>query len=129
MLGSGSETETIQESNNDSQLKFVMLLAEHKILCSKSQLPKIRDEKERSVSVLRNEFLKHVGKDITEKQLKKKIQNMKTEVKKKTDKNATGNKKVVLKDWEKILLDLLSSDENPVFNKIPGNYNLLVYCQ
>ncbi|KAJ4442116.1 hypothetical protein ANN_11982 [Periplaneta americana] len=119
MSGSGSETETIQESNNDSQLKFVMLLAEHKILCSKSQLPKIRDEKERSVSVLRNEFLKHVGKDITEKQLKKKIQNMKTEVKKKTDKNATGNKKVVLKDCEKILLDLLSSDENPVFNKIP----------
>nr|CAH7726517.1 unnamed protein product [Callosobruchus chinensis] len=41
------------------------------------------------------------GKSIIIGQLKKKIQNIKNELKKKTDMEANGNKKIVLKDWER----------------------------
>lgn len=61
------------------------------------------------------------GKSITVKQLKKKIQNMKNELKKKTDMKATGNKKIILKDWERKLLDMIDKDDkNPTLHKIPG---------
>lgn len=42
---------------------------------------------------------------------------MKTEVKKKCDIRATANKTVKYKDWEKLFLDLLEADKNPVFKK------------
>ncbi|CAH1115886.1 unnamed protein product [Psylliodes chrysocephalus] len=45
---------------------------------------------------------------------------MKTELKKKTDKTATGNKKIVLNAWKKQLLALMEGQENPVFQKVPG---------
>ncbi|KAG5867107.1 hypothetical protein JTB14_009404 [Gonioctena quinquepunctata] len=61
------------------------------------------------------------GKSIALKQLKKKVQNMKNELKKNTDKKATGNKKNILKDWENKLLEILDGNvQNPVFHKIPG---------
>ncbi|KAF5276320.1 hypothetical protein FQR65_LT16421 [Abscondita terminalis] len=44
---------------------------------------------------------------------------MKTELKKKADKTATGNKKIVLNAWEKQLLAPM--EENPVFQKITRN--------
>nr|CAI5852228.1 unnamed protein product [Callosobruchus analis] len=46
---------------------------------------------------------------------------MKNELKKKTDMKATGNKKIILKDWERKLLDIIDNDvENPTFLIIPG---------
>lgn len=40
--------------------------------------------------------------------------------------NKTGNKKIIFKPWEKMLMDLLEVEKNPVFNKIPGRV-LYVY--
>ncbi|KAG5897870.1 hypothetical protein JTB14_024901 [Gonioctena quinquepunctata] len=38
-----------------------------------------------------------------------------------TDKKATGNKKIILKDWEETLLEITDGDvQNPVFHKMPG---------
>ncbi|XP_069669900.1 uncharacterized protein [Periplaneta americana] len=45
---------------------------------------------------------------------------MKTSLKKKTDKNRTGNKPIILNTWEKELFTLLQGDTNPVISKIPG---------
>lgn len=67
-----------------------------------------------------SEYGKVFGKETTVKKLQKKIHNLKGDLKKKNDKNATGNKKIVLKDWEKKLLMLLEVDTNPTFTKIPG---------
>ncbi|KAG5893294.1 hypothetical protein JTB14_023504 [Gonioctena quinquepunctata] len=85
-----SESEVGEQSTN---FRFVEALANHKVL---------------------------FGKSITLKQLKKKIQNTKKELKKNTDKKATGNTKIIRKDWEKKLLEIIDGDvQNPVFHKIP----------
>jgi hypothetical protein len=67
--------------------------------------------------------LTHFGENITESKILKKLNNMKTELKKKTDSKVTGNKTVKLKDWEKNLLELLEGKrgENPSMRKVPGN--------
>ncbi|KAG5877980.1 hypothetical protein JTB14_002233 [Gonioctena quinquepunctata] len=45
---------------------------------------------------------------------------MKNELKKNTDKKATADKKIILKDWENELLGIINGDvQNPVFHKIP----------
>ncbi|CAH1968387.1 unnamed protein product [Acanthoscelides obtectus] len=48
----------------------------------------------------------------------KKINNMKSRLKKKTDINRTGNK-IVLQDWEKILLEIMEGNTNSVLAKVP----------
>nr|CAI5822608.1 unnamed protein product [Callosobruchus analis] len=46
---------------------------------------------------------------------------MKNEIKRKTDMKATGNKNIILKDWERKLLDIIDNDDkNPTLHKIPG---------
>lgn len=45
---------------------------------------------------------------------------MKTSVKKKTDVKITENKPIKLNTWEKDFLEILQSEENPTFNKVPG---------
>ena len=72
------------------------------------------------LKTLENEYALSLGTRLTATQLLKKINNMKNEIKKKIDKNTTGNKKIILKDWEKEFLELLQADENPVFTKIDG---------
>lgn len=102
-------------------LRFIEALSTHKVLFDKSQLPLIRKKKENSLIEMQESYQTIYGKSINVKQLKKKIQNMKNELKKKTDMKATGNKKIVLKDWEKKLLDIIDKDDkNPTMHKIPG---------
>lgn len=111
-------------SDDDVQVsincQFVDLISKYKVVLNKSQVPKIKAEKEKAVAEMVKEYGKLFGKEISIKQLQKKIHNMKREVKKKIDKNVTGNKKIVLKDWEKTLISLLEVDKNPVFQKVPG---------
>ncbi|CAH1108712.1 unnamed protein product [Psylliodes chrysocephalus] len=45
---------------------------------------------------------------------------MKSRVKKKTDINRTGNKKIFLQAWENVILALMDGDSNPVINRIEG---------
>ena len=48
-----------------------------------------------------------------DKQILKKVANMKAQVKKKTDANETGNCTINLCSWEKDLFDVLRGGENP----------------
>jgi hypothetical protein len=114
---------------DSTHLKLVNILKEHLILFNKSQVPKIKIGKERALKEVHKDYMLQTGLDISEKQVKKKIQNMKNELKKKVDKKATGNKKIHLKDWEKLLLDLLDRERNPVFEKIPGKTIFLINKQ
>ncbi|CAH1993887.1 unnamed protein product [Acanthoscelides obtectus] len=45
---------------------------------------------------------------------------MKTEIKKKFNINKTGNKAIIYKSWEKLLMEMLEVHKNPIFKKIPG---------
>lgn len=46
---------------------------------------------------------------------------MKPRLKKKSDINRTGNKKIILQDWVKILLVIMEGYTNRILTKIPGN--------
>lgn len=103
-----------------SNQKLMEILESYNIIFNKSQVPKIKEKKAQAYKEIHQKYILQIGRDLTEKQLKKKIQNMKTELKKKTDKTATGNKKIVLNAYEKQLLALMEGQENPVFQKVPG---------
>lgn len=47
-----------------------------------------------------------------------------TAVKNKSDSTVTGNRPIKLLIWEKEFLDLLNSEENSVFQKVPGAMNV-----
>lgn len=47
-----------------------------------------------------------------------------TAVKNKSDTTVTGNRPIKLLSWEKEFLDLLNSEENSVFQKVPGAMNV-----
>ncbi|KAK9730372.1 Myb/SANT-like DNA-binding domain [Popillia japonica] len=103
-----------------SNQKLMEILESYNIIFNKSQVPKIKEKKAQAYKEIHQKYILQIGRDLTEKQLKKKIQNMKTELKKKTDKTATGNKKIVLNAYEKQLLALMEGQENLVFQKVPG---------
>lgn len=121
-MSDSSENESNNEQNdNSSQLAFVLLIKQEPILLSKSQTPSVKTAKVEAL----NRFLKacqvHFGKVFTAEQIRKKINNMKTEIKKKTDMKATGNKKIILKNWEQEFLKLLDTEgTNPSVSSIPG---------
>jgi hypothetical protein len=52
---------------------------------------------------------------------------MKATVKKKTDLNATGNKKIILAALETAFLKLIQTKANPVFSKVPNKYSFMIY--
>lgn len=108
------------EVENDPQLEFVLMLKDFKILFNKSMLPEIKTKKEEAVKLLQKRYESTFGKNITSMQIRKKLNNMKTEVKKIIDKKKTGNKKIVLKKWQKIFSECLNVEENPIFIEIPG---------
>lgn len=118
-------SESSEEENNniscESQLGFVHMLRDFPVLLSKSQTPAVRLSKSKALEAIKKQWELNFGSQITTSQMYKKINNMKSRLKKKTDINRTGNKKIVLQDWEKILLEIMEGDTNPVLTKIPGN--------
>lgn len=116
---SSSESEDLEQKPASKKL-FVQLLSEHVIVFEKSRVPKVVQRKKDAWEVITQEYSHGTGKKCTVAQLNKLLINMKSQVKKKTDLKETGNKPIKLKDWEKDLLLLLSQEDNPVFNKVPG---------
>lgn len=113
------------EDDIDLQMAFVILLEDCKILFDKRQTPAIKAEKEKAAKSLAEAYAKNTKEVITVKQVMKKLNNMKTKVKEATDFKRTGNKKIVLTDWQKKFYAIWNNEdvqgENPVLNKAPGN--------
>lgn len=78
----------------DSQSKFINILKNHRILLNKSQTPSVKVAKDKAMSELLKMYKIEFGEAMSSKQMMKKISNMKTEVKKKFDIHATGNKTI-----------------------------------
>lgn len=109
-----------EENINSVSLFFVKQIEKHPEVLLKSQLPAMKAKKDQAIKEISKAYELHVGKPSTVQQVLKKINNMKTRLKSKTDKKKTGNKKIVLKPWEKMLYHLMNGEENPTINKIPG---------
>lgn len=113
-----SDESVIDET--DKQALFVSVLKKHAILLNKSQLPNVKIKKAAASDAFIREYNKQTGILYTNSQLLKKINNMKTEVKKKSDVKRTGNKAIHLKEWEKAMLNLIEADVNPSISSVKG---------
>ncbi|XP_049315765.1 uncharacterized protein LOC125779168 [Bactrocera dorsalis] len=124
MSSSGSEFEVELKNNNKMEIDdisnfLVDKIKENKYLLEKSQLPSIKSKKKQAIEICVKEIWQKFGMELSEKNIIKKIANMKCRVKSKIDINKTGNKKIILKNWEAELSSLLCSDSNPSTNKLP----------
>jgi predicted DNA binding protein len=113
-----SESEKCLEKNF-KQNCFVKILKKNPIVFEKSQIPKVKALKDQALMSMKNEFEVVFGEATDISKILKKINNMKTEVKKKHDVNRTGNKKIKMKQWESELLELMKSTTNPTMSTIP----------
>ena len=94
---------SLESSNNSVELNLVMvsLIKDHPVLIEKSQLPSAKEKKVRAPQEARSVILTTTCKNLDDKQILKKISNMKVQGKEKTDK--TGNCKIILCFWEQEL--------------------------
>ncbi|CAH0562907.1 unnamed protein product [Brassicogethes aeneus] len=108
----------------DFQMAFVILLEDFKILFDKRQTPAIKSEKDKAAKSLAEAYTKNTKEVMTVKQVMKKLNNVKTKVKEATDLKKTGNKKIVLTDWQNKFYANWNNEEvqgaNPVLKKAPG---------
>jgi hypothetical protein len=87
---------------------------EHPEILEKSQLPAMKTRKSDALRTIVQEYVSLFGKEMNSKAFMKKVNNMKTRLKSKTDKNKTGNKRIRLLPWEKTMLEAMNADVNPV---------------
>lgn len=121
-----SDNELDNKRNSDKSL-LVTLLSEHPVLFDKSRVPKVVSEKKSSWEKIVTDYSNATGVTVTQSQLNKTLQNIKTRVKTKIDTKATGNKKIKLKEWEKQLVSMMGAEVNPVFTKVQGSIALGIY--
>jgi len=86
----------------------------------RSQVPHIKKAKKKALEEFKDKLEAKTGQPVSLAQAKKKIHNLKADIKSKADLNKTGNKKLKLKGWEKDFLQMIGAEENPIFSKIPG---------
>lgn len=114
--------ENDDEIAGDEDLVFVKLLNKYgKILLSKSQTPTAKLKKKGAM----DEFVSRLasfGFVYTEPKAKKKIENMKSRLKKQLDTKKTGNIPIVLKPFENILMDALDGFDNPSISRLKCKY-------
>lgn len=90
------------------------------VILEKSQVPKVKIIKDEAIKTVTKKYEALYGKPLDGKGLLKKLNNMKTRLKKKTDMKKTGNKKIKLLGWEEKLLRAVQGDSNPTIKKIEG---------
>lgn len=89
------------------------------VLLQKSQTPLMKVKKCDAVKKLAEELLIRYGIEYTEKQIIKKVHNLKNRVKAKTDLKQTGNKKINLGIAERKFFELMGGMENPTITERP----------
>lgn len=123
---SGSASGVTKEKE-DQQAVFVSLLKEYPVLFEKSQTPAVRKLKNEKLEHFKEIYERTFAVPITVSQLIKRINNLRSRLKVKTDTKRTGNRRIILKAWEKELLKLMQGDSNPAINKIPGRYKIYLF--
>ncbi|XP_065203593.1 uncharacterized protein LOC135833751 [Planococcus citri] len=100
---SETETNTADLRNNE----FVKLLEENKILFDKSQSPYIQKKKKECIERIQRSYLEKTNKAISTQQIRKRLCNMKSEVRKYL-RNDCYSKPVRLKDWHRSVMALMN---------------------
>lgn len=117
-MDSSSDLEETTTNSESINLVMVSIIKDHPVLVEKSQLPTTKERKARALHEAKSRISTNTGKNMTEKQILKKISNMKVHVKKITDGKQTGNRKIIMCPWEQQLYDILQWDANPTITKM-----------
>ena len=121
----GSESDNESATNPNNELQFISEeVAAAPVILEKSQIPNIKRKKDEAIENLIKKYEATFGKPLDTKGLLKKINNMKTRLKRKTDLKRTGNKAIKLLDWEKSMLKAMEGDTNPTIGKIRGGMQI-----
>ena len=111
-MAAQSEEHTVVKSEQVSAV-FVTLILKHPVLLNKSQLPSIKEKKWNALQDAKAIIAKTTGKNMDDKQILKKVANMKVQVKKKMEAAKTGNQTINLRSWEKDLFYALKGQKTP----------------
>lgn len=125
-----SDPESEQEGSEDvtTEMMFIAERVEtYPEILEKSQVPAMKKKKSAALTAIVKEYVTLFGKELDIKAFMKKVNNMKTRLKNKTDKNKTGNKPIRLLSWEKVMLKAMDADVNPVLSRIPGEEYIHVH--
>lgn len=116
---SGNESESYVSVINE--LQFIAdEIVRAPVILEKSQIPRIKKGKDQAIEALIKKYEGTFGKPLDTKGFYKKMNNMKSRLKKKTDLKRTGNKKIKLLDWERKLLKAMEGESNPTVVQIRG---------
>lgn len=107
--------------NDDLQVAFVLMLEDYKIILDKRMTPAIKSAKDKALKDLAEIYNKNMKQNLDIKQILKKVNNMKSKVKKIIDMKKTGNKKIKLNEWQQKFYTIWNGNENPVIQRVPGN--------
>lgn len=123
-MASTEESDKHEGVAEDDFEVFVNLLQEHTIMFDKQKTPGVRKKKEEALESLTIAYNVTTKQNLSEKQILKKFNNIKTRIKSITDNKRTGNRKIHLRKWESRFYDLWNGNglDNPVLNRIPGEY-------
>ncbi|XP_069673718.1 uncharacterized protein [Periplaneta americana] len=84
---------------------FADIIAQHPIIFSRSQLPDIRILKSKAINDIKSQIQSQFNISLTEKQLSKKFQNLKSRLK--ANLKRSDIETIVLKDWEQKWLNIM----------------------
>lgn len=116
---SAKRTRTKIGKQEEMDVSFVDVLEQvGKVLLLKSQTPPVREKKKKALVAMQHQLLIQYGLEYSSDQILKKINNMKSTVKDKTDTKKTGNVKIVLTKPQHKFYQLLGGLENPSVNKV-----------
>lgn len=105
-LESENENTTIDLKNDE----FVQLLEENKSLFDKSQNPGVQKRKRQSIERIQKKYIEKTNKFVSTQQIRKRICNMKAEVRK----NLRNGNPMKLKEWHKKVIQLMSEHDDLV---------------
>lgn len=100
----------LYKKDDDPQLTFVRILNDNRLSMTKSQLPGIRAKKIQAINNIIEKLHTQTGQWFDEKQVLKKINNMKSRIKIKANANQKGCKKIKLAKWEQMFLNILREE-------------------
>ncbi|CAH1990025.1 unnamed protein product [Acanthoscelides obtectus] len=102
-----------KDHSSENQTVFDNIIKHYPVLLEKSNIPEIKNKRRKAVEEIKEKVEAELGVRYNEGQSWKKIQNIKTRLKAKTDRNQTGNKLIKLKGWEHELFNFLQGESNP----------------
>ncbi|KAF5295039.1 hypothetical protein FQR65_LT10592 [Abscondita terminalis] len=116
-----SEEDTVINGETcEKMVQFVSVIEKFPILLEKSNIPDVKRKKANAVSEIKGKLAVEFGIELNETQIWKKLNNLKTRIKRKTDKKQTGNRKIELKDWERRFFKYIEGEINPSICKVKG---------